>query len=130
MFEEDYIMRMFNQFFEDLSLFLSKGRMVNKEKEIQILYETYFHPSVYYYEKNIHDIYALFSQYSQEEQIYRMSMLAELFYQDALIQNSDLKNSLLEKSLFLFETIETKSNTFSLDRRMRIRQIEGILKTH
>ncbi|MCI1682587.1 MAG: hypothetical protein LKI39_08540 [Bacteroides sp.] len=129
MIEEDYILRLLTQFLEDISLFLSKRGKENSEKEIQILYSTYFRSSQYYYENNISTIDASISQYKENEQESRMQMLAELLYQDALIKNGEIKVDLLRKSLYLFQKLDIKSKTFSIDRRNKIQQIKTLLAT-
>jgi hypothetical protein len=129
MFENDYILRIFTEFFEELSSFLSKKGKVDAEKEIQTLYETYFLPSKYYVREDIETIYASFSKYNREEQYYRMQMLAELLYNDALIKEGKIKYDLLRKSLFLYERVDMQSTTFSFNIKMKIQNIKSILST-
>lgn len=127
MFEEDYILRLLNQFLEGISLFLSKKGKDNSEKEIQILYNTYFRSSQYYYENNINTINDSLAQYKENEQECRMQMLAELLYQDALIKDNEIKVDLLKKSLYLFQKLDSQSKTYSLDRQDKIQKIKLLL---
>lgn len=59
-----------------------------------------------------------------QELLQRIEILAELFYFDASLKKSDAeRNSLLKKALELLQYLDTHSNTFSLERRQKIREI-------
>ncbi|MDE6180343.1 MAG: hypothetical protein K2G02_04340, partial [Phocaeicola sp.] len=62
--------------------------------------------------------------YEGEELLVRIDMLSELLYQDALLKAPAEQHFLLKKSLFLLKYMDEHSDTFSLERRRKISEIE------
>jgi len=127
-------MRMVEQFFDALTELVS-GRYKDNVEEIRIqlsgLYEQYLGNNIaFFYNSSIEGIIAGFlaEKDLQKDSIPRMEMLAELFYQDALVQHdAALKRNLLEKSLTLFNFLAANSHTYSIDRPVRIEAIQESL---
>lgn len=126
MIEKDYILRLLNQFFDDLSLFLSKKK---KENDWASFYNTYFGDCTFYHLAEHDEILNSFNKYSATEKLYRMEMLAELYFQEAhfeiIVPN---KLSLCKRSLMLLEYINMNSDTYSIKRNQRINIIKSILQ--
>lgn len=132
MFEKDYILRLLQQFFEDLSLFLSKKKKEEDEKQEDYdwasLYDNYVGDYSFYHTAQWEEILASFSKYSPSEQLYRMEMLAELYFKEAPFERETaVKFSLLERSLLLWEYINKHSDTYSMERVQRMEYIRGVI---
>jgi len=123
-------MRMVKQFFDALTELVS-GRYKDNVEEIRIqlsgLYEQYLGNNIaFFYNSSIESIIAGFV--AEKDSIPRMEMLAELFYQDAMVQyDAALKRNLLKKSLALFNFLAANSHTYSIDRPTRIEAIQESL---
>lgn len=134
MFEQDYILRLLQQFFEDLSLFLSKKKKEEEAPEEQedydwaSLYGTYVGDYAFCHTTPGDEILASFSKYSPSERLHRMEMLAELYFREAQFErDSAVKLSLLERSLLLWEYINEHSDTYSVERVRRMGYIRGVI---
>lgn len=134
MFEQDYILRLLQQFFEDLSLFLSKKKKEEEAPEKQedydwaSLYDTYVGDYAFCHTAPGDEILASFSKYSPSERLHRMEMLAELYFREAQLEReSAVKLSLLERSLLLWEYINKHSDTYSMERVQRMEYIRGVI---
>lgn len=132
MFEQDYILRLLQQFFEDLSLFLSRKKKEEDEKQEDYdwasLYDNYVGDYAFYHTVQWEEILASFSKYSPSEQLYRMEMLAELYFKEAPFERETaVKLSLLERSLLLWEYINKHSDIYSMERVQRMEYIRGVI---
>lgn len=123
MLERDYIMRLFLQFFEELALSLSKKNKEEKETVIQNMFDAYFKRYDFYIEHDPTDILESFNEMATTEKLCRIEMLAELLHQEALLKEGDEKRNMLDKSMKLYNYINERSTTFSLDRLRRMREI-------
>lgn len=135
MLEKDYILRLLQQFFEDLSLFLSKKKKEDEASEKQedydwaSLYGTYVGDYAFYHTEQSAEILASFSKYSPSERLPRMEMLAELYFREAQFERENaVKLSLLERSLLLWEYIDKHSDTYSMERVRRMGYIRSAIK--
>ena len=129
MLARDYIMRLLNDFNENLELLLSRKKKEDDpelEVALQSLYNTYFNhlPKYYYNEDGENILNDLMNKYEGTEILTRIEMLAELLYQDALCKQSEEQKNLLSKSLYLLEYSDKNSGTFSIQRRDRIDEIK------
>ena len=127
MIERDFIMRLIRQFFEALNDFLSSSKK-DKSEDIIMMYNTYVGPSEFLHGDDIQSIIKSFDKYGEEERLYRMEMLAELYLAESKINEKE-RESLLRKSYILFQYINANSNTYSFDRINKIQYIAGILNT-
>lgn len=130
MLERDYIMRLIRQFFETLEKLREKRKRdkgATLQMDIKGMYRSYFQQTDnFFYEQDCEFIlHYLQTEFPPQEFIQRVEMLAEMFYFDAEIQPaSALTENLLKKSLTLMEFLDTHSNTYSLDRQYKIREIK------
>lgn len=130
MLERDYIMRLILQFFEALEKLKEEREKGKEEATLQqdtgSMYRCYFQQSErFFYEQDVPFImHYLGTAFPPQELLQRIEILAELFYFDASLKKSDAeRNSLLKKALELLQYLDTHSNTFSLERRQKIREI-------
>lgn len=134
MLEQDYILRLLQQFFEDLSLFLSKKKKEEEAPEKQedydwaSLYDSYVGDYAFCHTAPGDEILASFGKYSPSERLPRMEMLAELYFREAQFERETaVKFSLLEHSLLLWEYINEHSDTYSMERVQRMGYIRGVV---
>lgn len=133
MIERDYIMRLVRMFFDALEKLFEKAETepLRVEQELKSMYAAYFGKSEsYFYKGDVDDILAfLKSAYPPKELLYRVEMLAELLFRDAIIKTSACeKTDLLGKSVWLFEYLDRYSDTFSFERRRKIAEIRDLIK--
>lgn len=126
MIEKDYILRLLNQFFEDLNIFFNRKDKKDTEKDIVFFYSTYVGDYLFFHTAEIEDILKSFDKYNSNERLYRMQMLAELYLQEAQMEitQSD-KKELWRRSLAIWEYINTKSDTYSMERMKKIEFIKS-----
>ena len=82
MFERDYILRLLNQFFDDLNMFIN-SRKKDKQTYVIFLYNTYVGDYSFFHMESIDVILESFNKYGADEKLERMQMLAELYFQEA-----------------------------------------------
>lgn len=125
MLQRDYIMRLIQLFFEALAKFIRSKEGKEPELvrlELDDLYKTFLkQPRGYFNDLSIEDIINSFD----EEELFKIEIVAELMYQDALI--GSINEGLLTKSLALMKHIDLFSDTFSLNRQRKIGEIESLL---
>lgn len=129
MFEKDYILRLLNQFFDDLNLFINKKTMINRQKEMHYLYSKFVGDYTFYHIAATDIILKSFDKFDSNERIYRMQILAELYFQEAKFESMPAeKRSLWQKSLMLWEYIDINSDTYSMDRKQKIEFLRIMLQ--
>ena len=133
MLERDYIKRLIRQFFDALEKLIEKKEYLPQENiqlEFEGMYRTYFLESKEFFctlDKEYLLMY-LCQTFERHELLDRVEILAELLYQDALIQSSDdEQKNLLEKSLYLLEYLDQHSDTFSFERKGKIAVIKKMI---
>lgn len=126
MLQRDYIMKLIQLFFEALAKFLrNKGDKAPEvlRPELDELYKTFLkQPRDYFKSMSIDEIG---NSFDEDTRLYKIEIVAELFFQDALLGEVD--KLLLEKSLSLLQYAEINSDTFSIERHRKIGEIETIL---
>lgn len=131
MLQQDYFLRIIEEFAKALSLFKqSKKNLKQKQDEILKLYDTYVGDNVFYHIASMDDIMDSFTRFPEDERLERMEMLAELYYAESDLKSGPSRDMLLENARKLFIFIDHHSRTLSLQRQQRIIQIEkDIAKT-
>ena len=129
MLERDYIMRLIQMFFEALAKFIRNKEGKDPEilhKEVDELYKTFLKlPRDHFYNMKFEEIV---DSFDLTERVYKAEIVAELFYQDALL-NDEINEMLLRKSLDLFKYADLNTETFSIDRHRKMTEIESILSS-
>lgn len=135
MLEKDYIMRLIRQFFEALEkLKEKKGKETETTLQMETsgMYRSYFHqPQDFFYEAGMNIILAYMqARFTEEECLKRIELLAELIHFDASLKSSkETQIALEQKALELLNFADTHSDTFSLERRQKMKEIEAFLKS-
>lgn len=128
MIQQDYIMRIIREFMEALQLYVSRQKDVKKKQEkILELYDTYVGDHVFYHTATMDDVMDSFTRWPVEERLYRMEMLAELYYAETEVKTGPMRQILLERAMQMFVFIDRNSRTFSFDRQSKISRIQEIL---
>lgn len=133
MLERDYIKRLIRQFFDALEKLIEKKEYLPQENiqlEFEGMYRTYFLESKEFFctQDKEYLLMYLCRTFERHELLDRVEILAELLYQDALIQSSDdEQKNLLEKSLYLLEYLDQHSDTFSFERKGKIAGIKKMI---
>lgn len=128
MFERDYILRLLNQFFDDLNMFIN-SRKKDKQTYMLFLYNTYVGDYSFFHMESIDVILESFNKYGADERFERMQMLAELYFQEAQLGMLEAEIChLYQKSLAIWECIQMNTNVYSIDRIQKIKLIRSILQ--
>lgn len=128
MIQQDYIMRIIREFMEALQLYVSRQKDVKKKQEkILELYDSYVGDHVFYHTATMDDVMDSFTRWPVEERLYRMEMLAELYYAETEVKTGPMRQMLLERAMQMFVFIDRNSRTFSFDRQSKISRIQEIL---
>lgn len=127
MLQQDYIMRLIRSFFEAMGKFLrNKGGKEPEilRKEVDDMYKTYLKlPRNHFNNLTTEEI---ISSFLEEERLFKSEIVAELLYQDAMLDN-DFDELQLKKSLTLLKYVDLNSDTFSFDIQRKISEIESLL---
>lgn len=133
MIQKDYILRLIQQLSDSIYLLLDKKDIDEDECREQLynFYAEYVGESEnFYLESPIDDIVRfLEKRFGEEEYLYRLEMLSEIMFQDAMFeQSADLKKNKLAKSYLILTYLEEYSGVYSLVREGKKEAIEGELK--
>lgn len=126
MLHRDYIMRLIQLFFEAMAKFIRNKEGKDPEilrPELDEFYKNFLkHPRDFFKDFRAEEIIDFFNE---DERLFKVEIIAELFYQDALLGEPD--KELLGKSLALLKYVDLNSDTFSFDRQRRTSEIEVLL---
>ena len=128
MLERDYIMRLTREFAAALALVLEKNEIKSKKQKLLELYNSYIGPSAFYHTASMDDIMDSFESIKESERLYKMEMLAELYYAEADIETGPTRHMLLEKAFTMFSFIDSNRKTYSIDRINKIYDINKKLE--
>lgn len=121
MFEKDYILRLLDKFFTDLNQFISRTTPEKKQSELVALFKAYAGDYDFFHTSSVDAIIQSFDKYGSDEKTYRIQIAAELYYQEALLeQGTQEKKSLWQKAFRLMDYLDKYSNTYSIDRKLKM----------
>ena len=136
MYEEDYFMKLIQEFFLALDKAIhgkkSLGNPSDQENSVSDLYGSYFQAdSAFFYGYDVMTILGFLRERCEEQDLPMMvEMISELFYQDAMLKTDDaLKANLLDKALFFYSYLDEQSDTYSVERKDKIALIKRMLGT-
>jgi hypothetical protein len=129
MLERDYIMRLIREFMAALQRILEKKEIKTRREKLKEMYEKYVGPYSFYYEADMDAVMKALAEYDEGERIYRMEMLAELYFAEADTVGNPDRDFLLEKAYLLYDYIDKNGRTYSLDRKNKMTMIKSKLKT-
>lgn len=129
MLARDYILRIIQEFSEALTLYLKKKKRVDLlDNDYTNLYVMYFRQKrAFFLEKTGPEIVDYMKEtYDEEEYPERVSMLAELFYQESLALNFG-NEELCKKTQYLLKWYDQYTKTFSFERMQKLSQISAAI---
>ncbi|HRN15997.1 MAG TPA: hypothetical protein PLF38_02965 [Xylanibacter oryzae] len=128
MLERDYIMRLTREFAAALALVLEKNEIKSKKQKLQELYNSYIGPSAFYHTASLDEVMESFESVKESERLFKMEMLAELYYAEADMETGPTRHMLLEKAFAIFSFIDSNSKTYSMDRINKMYEINKKLQ--
>ena len=112
MLQQDYFIRILEEFAKAMSLFmLNKKDLGHKQEEILKLYDSYVGDNIFYHTASMDDIMDSFTRFPED-------------YAESYLKSGPARDMLLENAHKLFIFIDTHSHTLSFQRQQRIMQIE------
>lgn len=127
MLQRDYIMRLLREFFAALARTLEKKEIESRREELRRLYGEYVGPYALYHNATIDEVMALLGSVEESQRLFKMEMLAELYYAEADTVGQPTRDFLLEKAFRLFSFIERNGSTYSIERQRKMSEISRIL---
>lgn len=128
MLQQDYIMRLIQEFAAALQRFLEKKEVSDRSEAIKDLYRQYLDDYELYHITTMDEVMQSFVRYPEEQRIHRMEMLADLYYVEADLKSEPTRTTLLERALQLFTFIDRHSRTLSFERQRKISDIKKLLE--
>ena len=125
MLQRDYIQRLIREFMTALERMLEKKEVATRREKIKELYDQYIGPYAFYHVATIEDVMkAMAGIEDPETRLSKMDMLAELYYHEADTVGQPTRDELLNKAFMLFDYVESHGDTFSIDRRNKMKLIK------
>ena len=124
MLQQDYIMRLIQEFAAAVQRFLEKKEISDRSEAIKDLYRQYLDDYELYHITTMDEVMQSFARDPEEQRIHRMEMLAELYYIEADLKSEPTRTTLLERALQLFTFIDRHSRTLSFERLRKISDIK------
>ena len=124
MLQQDYIMRLIQEFAAALRRILQKKEIEDRSEAIRDLYRQYLDGYEEYHISTMDEVMQSFTRYEADQRIYRMEMLAELYYVESDMKSEPTRTQLLERALMLFSFIDSHSKTLSFERQQKIGEIK------
>lgn len=127
MLQRDYIMRLLREFFAALARTLEKKEISDRREQLQKLYDQYVGPYSLYHNATIDEVMNVLGGIEESQRLYKMEILAELYYAEADTVGQPTRDRLLDNAFQLFTFIEQNGDTYSIERQLKMRQIAQIL---
>ena len=122
MLQQDYFIRLIEEFNAAISRFLTKKEDdMKRDNELKDLYRQYVGEYDDLRNLSVDELlrYAK-EQWDENERIDKINMIAELLHAEASYKGQPLRQMLLEKAYALFYYVEANDSTFSIDRRQKM----------
>ena len=122
MLQQDYFIRLIEEFNAAISRFLTKKEDdMKRDKELKDLYRQYVGEYDDLRNLSVDELlrYAK-EQWKEAERIDKINMIAELLHAEASYKGQPLRQMLLEKAYALFYYVEANGSTFSIDRHQKM----------
>lgn len=139
MIEQDYILKILQEFFEAIAKVVRRSdgddeaATAEMQARYDAIYEQFFRcPAHHFYEIEKEDLLDdLWAENSEQKAMAKTRMLSELLYRDALIKKDvSQRCDLLGKSLLLLEFLQQNSKTYSWDQENKMAYIRTLLEEY
>ena len=124
MLQQDYIMRLIREFFAALARAVENPEIEDRTKAIHELYRQYLGDYEFYQNATVEEAIEAISRYPEEQQLYRIEMLAELYYAESSVRATPIGETLLQRALPLFKYVDQHSKLYSFDRKRKMEEIQ------
>lgn len=127
MIQQDYFLRVLEEFFAAIALFLEKKKE-NKDDDLKDLYRQYVGDYTLLRNMSVEELIAYAQdEWKATERVQRLEMVAELLYVEASYKVNPLRAMLLEKAYNLFAYVDAHHNVYSMDRKAKMTKIREAL---
>ena len=123
MIKQDYMIRLIREFFAALARAVEKPEIEDRAKAIHALYLQYLGDYEFYQNATVEDAIEAISKFPEEQRLYRIEMLAELYYAESSVRATPIGETLLQRALPLFEYVDQHSKLYSFDRQRKMEEI-------
>ena len=126
MYEQDYLLKVIEEFFQSLNKAIHGTHFdgaSEPEDRLVDLYGSYFQAdSSFFYENSALTIFTFLRERCHEQDLCsHIEMLGELLYQDGMLKtDSSKKIDLFTKALFFIDYVENESTTYSIEREDKV----------
>lgn len=125
MIQQDYFLRIIEEFMAALSKFLEK-KEDERDRAMKDLYRQYVGDYELLRNMSIDELLAYsHEQWKSDERVRRLEMLAELLYTEAGYKVNPLRSMLMDKALLLYKYVDVNSDTYSVDRKRKISNLNN-----
>lgn len=129
MLQQDYIMRLIREFFAALQRALEKPEIEDRTQAVHQLYERYLGEYEFYQNATVEEALEAIADYPEEQRLYRVEILAELYYAEAGLRATPIGETLMRRALPLFEYVDLHSKIYSFDRKRKMEEIRRFINT-
>lgn len=128
MLQRDYFIRIIEEFMAAVTRFLEKDEGKRNDEELRDLYQQYVGDFSLLRNMTVEEaIGYAHEQWTEEQRVQKLEMLAELLYAEGSYKQQPLRDMLLEKAFRLYDYVDAQSHDFSLLRKQRIMEIQGMM---
>ena len=127
MLERDYIMRLIREFMAALQRLLDKKEVEDRREELKKLYDQYVGPYTLYYNAGVDEVMLAMGGMVEKERMYKLEILAELYFAEADTVSNPERDRLLEKAFQLFDYLDNNSRVYSMERKKKMQEISNRL---
>lgn len=125
MIQQDYFLRIIEEFMAALSQFLEK-KEDERDGAMKDLYRQYVGDYELLRNMSIDELLVYsHEQWKPDERVRRLEMLSELLYTEAGYKVNPLRSMLMDKALLLYKYVDVNSDTYSVDRKRKISNLNN-----
>lgn len=126
--QRDYFIRIIEEFMAAVARFLEKAEGKRNDDELRDLYRQYVGDYELLRNMTVEEaIGYAHEQWAEGQRVQKLEMLAELLYAEGSYKQQPLRGMLLDKAFRLYDYVDGHSSDFSLIRKQRIAEIQGMI---
>ena len=126
--QRDYFIRIIEEFMAAVARFLEKAEGKRNDDELRDLYRQYVGDYELLRNMTVEEaIGYAHEQWAEGQSVQKLEMLAELLYAEGSYKQQPLRGMLLDKAFRLYDYVDGHSSDFSLIRKQRIAEIQGMI---
>ena len=126
--QRDYFIRIIEEFMAAVARFLEKAEGKRNDDELRDLYRQYVGDYELLRNMTVEEaIGYAHEQWAEGQRVQKLEMLAELLYAEGSYKQQPLRGMLLDKAFRLYDYVDGHSSDFSIARKQRIAEIQGMI---